>query len=76
MMMLSSGSSLALATIPTTSPPVASGGLSVCSTTTYTSGDLEVVMVLVVQEITVTAEATTTEVDFFKRHLAHHQHRH
>jgi hypothetical protein len=75
-MMSSSGSSLALATIPTTSPPVASGGLSVCSTTTYTSGGMEVVMVLVVQEITVTAEATTTEVDFFKRHLAHHQHRH
>lgn len=76
MMMSSSGSSLALATIPTTSPPVAFGGLSVCSTTTYTSGGMEVVMVLVVQEITVTAEATTTEVDFFKRHLAHHQHRH
>ena len=76
MMMSSSDSSLALATIPTTSPPVASGGLSVCSTTTYTSGGMEVVVVLVVQEITVTAEATTTEVDFFKRHLAHHQHRH
>jgi hypothetical protein len=75
-MMPLSGSSLAFATIATTSPPVASAGLSVYSTTTYTSGSTEVVMVLVVQEITVTTEATTTEVDFFKRHLAHHQHYH
>lgn len=76
MMTPSSASSLAPATISTTSPPIASGSLSVCSTTTYTSGGMEVVMVLVVQEITVTAEATTTEVDFFKRHLARHQHHH
>ena len=73
-MVMPSSASLAPTTISTTSPPVASSGLSVCSTTTYTSGGMEVVMVLVVQEITMTVEATATEVDLFKRHLAHHQH--
>jgi Domain of unknown function (DUF1996) len=74
--MASSGdSSSTLITTSPTSPPAPPGGLSVYSTTTYTTDGMEVVMVVVLEEVTVTGETTVTETgSAMKRHLARHQH--
>jgi hypothetical protein len=75
MMASSSDSSSALINIPPTSPPAAPAAPSACSTTTYTSDGMEVVEVVVVEEVTVTAGATATETaSAMKSHLARHQH--
>ena len=75
MMAPSIGSSSALISITLASSTAALGGPTGYSATTYTSDGMEVVLVVVVQEVTVTAEATVTETAA-KRHLARHQHRH
>lgn len=70
-----SSDSSALVTIPPSSPLTAPGGLSAYSTMTYTTNGMEVVMVVLVEEVIVTAEATVTEaVTAMKRHLARHHH--
>lgn len=71
----SSSESSALITIPPSSSPTAPGGLSAYATTTYTTNGMEVVMVVLVEEVTLTAEATVTEAaGAMKRHLVRHQH--
>lgn len=76
-MIASSSDFSVFVTIPPTSPVSALADPSIYSTTTYTSDGTDVVMVVAVQEVTVTAEVTVTETgSAMKRHLARHHHYH
>lgn len=66
-------SSLAITTAPPISSDASPDVLPGPSTTTFTSNNSEIVMVVMVQEVTVTASATDSGM---KRHIARHGHHH